>query len=384
MSRYHAYFKKAVAILEAYKGQEPFSVFLKQQFSLDRKMGSTDRKCVRHYCYCYFRLGKALMDHSTADRLLFGIFLCSKSVDPLLALERPQWNRQIATASQIEKRNELLQQVFPYHDLLSESIKGSDWALSLLEQPLLYIRLRPGREQQVLEALQRQSISYEAVAEYTLSLPATTSLNSWPGLNRDFVIQDLSSQRLASLLSLLPVSAQKKMWDCCAGSGGKSILAIDILAIGSLTVSDKRDTILRQLKQRFAQASIADYRSYELDLTSSLPASFTDTFSFIWADVPCSGSGTWSRTPEQLYFFERSMLDHYCQLQQAILRQAVTRLQPGGYLLYSTCSAFAKENEEQVAWLEDQFGLRCVKQIMSNGAAEKADTLYAALLQKKD
>jgi len=384
LSRYHAYLKKAVAILEAYKGQEPFSVFIKQQFSLDRKMGSTDRKSVRHYCYCYFRLGKALPEASTTDRILWGLILCGSGNDPLLALEHPTVNTAVEEGSLLEKRTQLLPQVFPYNELLSASLTNSAWALSIWEQPSLFIRMRPGSEEPVMEALQRQSIAFEKVGAHTLSLPSATSLSNWPGLNRDFVIQDLSSQRVASLLSLLPEPAKKKMWDCCAGSGGKSILAIDVLGPLSLSVSDKRETILRQLKQRFAQAGVIDYRSYELDLTRSLPASFTDRFPFIWADVPCSGSGTWSRTPEQLYYFEASTLDQYRHLQQTILRTAITRLQPGGYLLYSTCSVFACENEQQVTWLEEQLGLRCVQQQLFNGAAEKADTLFAALLQKPD
>ncbi len=418
MSRYHAYLKKAVAILEAYKGQEPFSLFVKQQFSLDRKMGSTDRRWVRHYCYCYFRLGKALPHLSISDKILIGLFLCSKKEDPLLALERPMWNDRIS-ADLAEKAGllydeaatklvpndtglpaplvtvltdevrlaaytRLLQEVFPCQELFSESLKDSDWVLSLFEQPALFIRLRPQKELQVVEALQAQAITYEQITPQTLSLPATTSLSSWPGLNRDFVIQDLSSQRIATLLSSLPGYAQKKMWDCCAGSGGKSILANDMLSEISITVSDKRASILRQLKQRFSQAELSNYRSYEIDLARTLPSSFTEEFPFIWADVPCTGSGTWSRTPEQLYFFDVAAVADFQSIQRTLLQNALTRLLPGGYLLYSTCSIFAQENESQVEWLEQKMGLRCVQQQLFNGAAQQADTLYAALLQRPD
>ena len=342
-------------------------------------------------------MGKAMRSLSTEERVLVGLFLCGKKEDPLLALLRPLWNQHISRSvtekitvlgeianapSDAEVLSTVEQEIFPYSDLLSKSLATSNWALSLLEQPLLFIRLRPGKEQQVIEALEAQSISFEQVGERSLALPATTSLNSWPGINRDFVIQDLSSQRIGSMLSALPASATENSWDCCAASGGKSILALDTLGPLSLTVSDKRKTILQQLHRRFAQAQITDYKTIEIDLSRPIPSSFSDTFSLIWADVPCSGSGTWSRTPEQLYFFEQPSLATFKSLQQAILRTALTKLRPEGYLLYSTCSVFAQENEEQVAWLENEMGLCCVQQQLFDGSAQQADTLYAALLQR--
>jgi len=421
LSRYHAYLKKAVAILELYKGQEPFSIFCKQQFSLDRRMGSTDRRWVRHYCYCFFRLGKALYDLPTEERILLGLFVCGKKEDPLLALLRPEWNRKM-TAPITEKllllsvtypipltragdstdpvadllhvdhlsensaaavRDSWLQETFPFEELLSPSLQNKNWPLSFWEQPLFFIRLRPGKEQLVYRELTAQQIPFEKVGEHAIRLPATTSLDSWPGLNRDFVVQDLSSQQIADLFLRLPTDTVQHMWDCCAGSGGKSILATDTLGKISITASDKRKSILKQLKERFTQADITDYQIQEIDLTKPPPSSFRDTFSLIWADVPCSGSGTWSRTPEQLYFFDKGTLTRFKELQRSIVQNALQRLRPGGYLLYSTCSVFATENEQQLVWLEDEMGLHCIEQQLFDGSTQHADTLYAALLQKR-
>lgn len=302
------------------------------------------------------------------------------SIEPATDGLRPD---HLSKNSAAAVRDSWLQATFPFEELLSPALQHKNWSLSFWEQPLFFIRLRPGKERLVYEALTAQQIPFEKVGERAIRLPATTSLDSWPGLNRDFVVQDLSSQQIADLFLRLPIDAVHTMWDCCAGSGGKSILATDSLAKLSITASDKRKSILKQLKERFTQAGLTDYQMLEIDLTKQLPSSFRDTFSLIWADVPCSGSGTWSRTPEQLYFFDKGTLTRFKELQRSILQNALQRLRPGGYLLYSTCSVFATENEQQVVWLEDEMGLSCLEQQLFDGSAQHADTLYAALLQKR-
>ena len=58
------------------------------------------------------------------------------------------------------------------------------------------------------------------------------------------------------------------VWDCCAASGGKSILLTDILKQKiELTVSDIRETILKNLHQRFKSAGIINYESFVTDLS---------------------------------------------------------------------------------------------------------------------
>ncbi|WP_315817440.1 hypothetical protein [Paraflavitalea speifideaquila] len=81
----------------------------------------------------------------------------------------------------------------------------------------------------------------------------------------------------------------------------------------------------------------------------------------IIADVPCSGSGTWSRTPEQLYYFDPAGIVPYQELQKKIVGRVIKELAPGGHFLYITCSVFEGENEAVVQYIQEQFGLQVIK-----------------------
>ena len=175
----------------------------------------------------------------------------------------------------------------------------------------------------------------------------------------------------------------QKVWDCCAASGGKSILIHDLYPEAKLTVSDIRKTILINLAKRFQQAGITGYRSIVADLTNSKLPITHSSFDLIVCDAPCTGSGTWSRTPEQLYFFDEQKIVYYSNLQQKISGEAARYLKSGGYFLYITCSVFKKENEEVIKKLQIDGGLKLVKMELLKGYEQKADTLFAALLQKQ-
>jgi 16S rRNA (cytosine967-C5)-methyltransferase len=169
------------------------------------------------------------------------------------------------------------------------------------------------------------------------------------------------------------------VWDCCSGSGGKSILLYDSLPGIILTASDKRESIIVNLKTRFREAGIRQYKALVLDLEKeTLPGNIR--FDLIMADVPCTGSGTWSRTPEQLYFHEPSAIAKYQLLQRKIVERIIPSLKKGNQLLYITCSVFRQENEENIKWAEEKFGLTTKKLDTIRGYTLGADTMFAALL----
>lgn len=270
--------------------------------------------------------------------------------------------------------------IFPWQNELCDDILFHAFVLSYSTQPDMFLRIRPGQEGGVLRKLTEAGITHTVIAPSCIALPNTTKADSLLQLNKEAVIQDLSSQRVAQLLQLLPAgNKQWKVWDCCAASGGKSILVKDILGNIDLTVSDIRPSITANLKKRFEEAGISRYKSFTADLTdvAQLPSG---KFDLIIADVPCSGSGTWGRTPEQLYHYDFTQTNTYAQLQQKIMSNVITRLTPGGYLLYITCSVFKKENEEMIAILQER-KLQTVQVTLLKGYEEKADTMFAALLQ---
>ena len=389
MSRYYSYLNSAKTILTAYSGTEPFASHLKKQFAANKKFGSKDRKQISQLCYCYFRLGNSLPNVSMEEKLLTGLFLCSQSTNELLLHLKPEWNDVIEMT--IDKKLALLNDVveassiFPFINEISEGIDVDEFAFSHLQQPDLFLRIRPGRKETVLHQLKAANVSFELLGDDAIALPNATKIEELIMLNKDTVVQDYSSQKVGELVESLKSKIENRklhVWDCCAASGGKSIMAKDILGDIELTVSDVRESILVNLKKRFAEAGIKNYTSKVIDLAHSPFTTHHLPFDLIIADVPCSGSGTWGRTPEQLRFFQSSSIETYSDLQKKIVTNAVKQLKPGGFFLYITCSVFKKENEANVEWMREKFQLELLNQQVINGYGIKADTMFAALLKK--
>lgn len=198
-------------------------------------------------------------------------------------------------------------------------------------------------------------------------------------LNREAVVQDLSSQRTALFLKT-GTNKMYEAWDCCAGSGGKSILLADLYPECKLTVSDIRESILKNLKDRFLEAGVEATHLFTADLTdqNDLPGK---SFHFVLADLPCTGSGTWSRTPEALYFFNNESITNYSQRQEKIMSNIVDRIKPNGVLVYITCSVFTDENE-RISGTLLKYGMKPEKQELIQGYREYADSMYVARFTK--
>ena len=331
------------------------------------------------------------------ERILIALFLCLHQPDEVLQELKPEWNEKIALPfdgklSLISYKFSM-QEIFPWQDELSEGIEKEEFTVSHLEQPDLFLRLRPGKENTVKQKLTKEGIAFKPITESCIAISNSSKVDELIILDKEAVVQDYSSQRVGEFIDVVNKelvnpelvrrgpSDEFRVWDCCAASGGKSIMAKDILGDIDLMVSDIRESIMHNLENRFQQAGIKNYESFVADLSKPLNISLS-TFNLIIADVPCTGSGTWSRTPEQLYYFNEIKTDEYPALQKKIVATVITQLEPGGYLLYITCSVFKKENEDIVDFIKEKFHLQQVKMELIQGYDKKADTMFVALLKK--
>lgn len=387
-----AHLNTAIQLLHTYKGEMPFVHFLKNYFSTNKKHGSRDRKQIAQLCYCWFRLGHACRDMVAEERLLLALYLCSDEPNPLLAALHEEYNEK-ASLPLNEKLSSLRLNIFPWTDMLSEGIDAEAFSASHLVQPDLFLRIRPGYKKSIIRKLEQLAIPFNIEFENTLRLPNGFKVEDHFELNKEVVVQDLNSQRIGEMIDLVATDILSKedavVWDCCAASGGKTMLAFDRMPGMTFTVTDIRSSILQNLFQRFKQAGIYSYDGFVADLSLSSAKQIGEKYNLlplqdlIIADVPCTGSGTWSRNPEQLYYFNASSLNEYSALQKKIISNAIPKLLPGGYFLYITCSVFRNENEENVQFLQDKFNLELISSRTLKGYDQKADTMFSALLKSR-
>jgi 16S rRNA (cytosine967-C5)-methyltransferase len=383
----------AVRVLNSYSGEFPLHSWLKNFFRENPQMGSRDRKQVSEMVYCYFRLGHSLKNISKEERIIVGLFLCNHEKEQILEHLHPEWHAQIE--ARIENKLEIIRsafpvfdpmEIFPWKNLLSTGIDHKAFCISFLEKPKLFIRIRPGQEKSIKAKLEKHNLEFldadpDSILPFKVySFAGATKLDDVFFMNREAVVQDLGSQSTA-LFMKLDEKIEKEAWDCCAGSGGKSILLADLFPGCRLTVSDVRESILKNLSVRFKEAGMDTFRLFKADLTdqNDLPR---QSYNFIVADLPCTGSGTWSRNPESLYYFNPDSISGYRQRQEKILSNLTGRLKTGGTLVYITCSVFSDENEWVTSFASSSGILRLEKQEMITGYEKAADSMFVSRFMK--
>jgi len=372
-------------ILDEYPAETPLSKFLPGFYRQNKQMGSTDRRIAGRLLYNYFRLGRALPGVPPEERLFVAEFLCNTQLNSFIQHFKPDWAgcMGFGTGEKIGIIKTVfpafkLEDVFPWTQQLSPGINKDAFLKSFFVQPDLFIRVNKGYEQQVKIVLTAAEVVFKDEGNNCISLPNGTRLEALFPNQHWFEVQDFSSQQTAQFFKPAKWDA---WWDACAASGGKSLLLHAQEPTVKLVVSDIRESILANLDERFQHAGITKYQKKLLDLTQNNDLILHDyEFDGIILDAPCSGSGTWGRTPEMISQFETYNIEFFQKLQQSIVRNVAKYLKPGKPLVYITCSAFKAENEDIVNFMVKELGLKLEEQTTLKGYENKADTMFVARL----
>lgn len=148
-------------------------------------------------------------------------------------------------------------------------------------------------------------------------------------------LQDLSPQMACAEL---PIREGMRILDFCAGGGGKSLALAGRAPDLTLVAHDAEPARMADLPARARRAGA------RITLATT-PSGVHD---LVLADVPCSGSGTWRRSPDSKWRLTAGDLDRLAGLQSAILRHAARHVAPGGVLAYMTCSLLEAENDGRI------------------------------------
>jgi 16S rRNA (cytosine967-C5)-methyltransferase len=198
-------------------------------------------------------------------------------------------------------------------------------------------------------------------------------------------IQDLASQQIAAAIA---VRSGEKVWDCCAGAGGKSLaIAARMNNKGVLLATDLHGYKLDELKRRAKRAQLGNVRTFTWagDEPLRLPKEIAQQKGFDWVlvDAPCSSSGTWRRNPDARWRFAPTDTAELVVLQQKILHNSAVAVRVGGHLVYATCSWQVSENEAQIAlFLQNNPVFSLISQTILGAPQIDADTMFVAVLKR--
>ncbi|MES2703540.1 MAG: RsmB/NOP family class I SAM-dependent RNA methyltransferase [Bacteroidota bacterium] len=364
------------AILSTYDGSLPLTHFLKHYCKQHPKLGSRDRKILSAMAYSWYRCSKAVGRPSPEATAGEAVETQIKACLKLCNVTVPMPDMDVAVPAFDAAA------LFPHEVAFSEGIVQNEWLQSMITQPDLFIRIRKEKEK-IEQILNQHAIPYRYLSDTCMALPNGAKIDTL--LQPDtYVVQDASSQETGKYFS---PARNETWWDCCAGAGGKSILLKDIAPAVNLTVSDRRETILYNLRQRFKLYGLKQPEDLAMDITKRGTVDLVlgnRMFDNIICDAPCTGSGTWARTPEQLYFFDPAIVQQYAATQLAVATNAAAHLKPGGRLIYITCSVFRAENEDVVSRIAAEAGLTVMEEHSINGTGKRADSMFVVVMRKEE
>lgn len=158
---------------------------------------------------------------------------------------------------------------------------------------------------------------------------------------------DLSSCWESACLAEVP--APVSSLDMCAAPGGKTMLMAARFGAGNHTANEVHPGRRGILRQNLEQGGMPQVR-----VTGFRPDQWAhsgESFDLVLVDAPCSGQSLLCKGIKNPGCLSSSMVNGNAKRQKGIMLSAVQCVNPGGHIVYTTCTYDPEENEKVMAYI---------------------------------
>ena len=164
-----------------------------------------------------------------------------------------------------------------------------------------------------------------------------------------FYVQEASSMIPVEVLNPKP---KDFVLDMAAAPGSKTTqIGAKMENEGFIIANDTDYTRMSSLNSNLQRCGIRNC------VTTLMQGRFIKGFEFdkILVDVPCSGTGTLSKSPRTIKTWNPFSVRRLAGIQRQLIKTAFENLKVGGELVYSTCTLEPEEDEGVISYLLDNF-----------------------------
>lgn len=183
------------------------------------------------------------------------------------------------------------------------------------------------------------------------SLPLGSVAEHLSGL---FYIQEASS--------MLPVTAlfdaapdARQVMDVAAAPGSKTTqMAALMHNNGAILANEYSASRVKVLHANISRCGVSNVALTHFD-GRVFGAALPEQFDAILLDAPCSGEGVVRKDADALRNWTLASTEDIAATQRDLIDSAFHALQPGGTLIYSTCTLNQIENQQVISWLQQRY-----------------------------
>lgn len=346
-----ARYASAIAILDIVLAGEPAERALTNWARANRFAGSGDRAAIRDHVYDVLRARRSLAVAGGGEdgrALILGllrrdgtppdtVFGAGGHAPAALTPEEAEAPRTDPTPAQAADLPDWLWPIW------QASLGDDAMACAVMQQHRAGLHLRVN-----LSRTTRQVAQDRLQAEGIATLPH-------PDVDTGLIVQDnprrvagshafadgvIEVQDAASQIAMaaLPLSPGLRVLDLCAGGGGKALAMADRMK-SSVFAHDIDPRRMTDIAPRAIRAGV------QIKTLSTQALQGAAPFDLVLVDAPCSGSGTWRRTPDAKWRLTDERLHELNAIQAEVIAQGASLCAPGGALAYATCSVLRDEND---------------------------------------